>query len=507
MSRITFIFLLFVLTPNNSQAQTDTIAVKTIKGITDKMLELISGDINEERHWEEYRNLFLPTAHKTSLRPSAKPGRQLRTQNVEEFIRNVGPLFKKDGFKEVSIGLTINEYNGIATAFQSFHAKNLLGTYSKKGINCYQLVYADNRWWIVSTVFVNENPDNPIPEKYLDASLPDLDNTETSWRKLPTEIYGGKQDDIDFVDQYTGWYINGYGRIYHTKDGGQTWTKQWEKKGTFFRTIAFINKQVGFVGTVGTDYYPNVTDSIPLYKTIDGGQTWLPVSYSGPYVKGLCAIDIVEESTTKKTTNKQYHIYGVGRVGSPANILISHDGGTTWNAKSMKQHCSMLLDIKMQNKKTGFVAASSEEGNALILKTTDGGNTWNKVYQSTRPYENIWKLSFPSEQVGYGTIQSNNRDPRATQQRIVKTTDGGNTWKEMNLINDPKAREFGIGFIDENHGFVGTVNSGYETKDGGKNWTPIDMGTACNKIKIYNNNKGKIYGFGIGVDVLKLMMF
>ena len=92
----------------NLKAQADTLAVKSIKGITDKMLELISGDIDEPRNWEEYRLLFLPTAQKTSLKRDAKPGRQVRTWNLEEFIRTIGPLYARDGFEEVSTGLTLS---------------------------------------------------------------------------------------------------------------------------------------------------------------------------------------------------------------------------------------------------------------------------------------------------------------------------------------------------------------------------------------------------------------
>ena len=78
------------------------------------------------------------------------------------------------------------------------------------------------------------------------------------------------------------------------------------------------------------------------------------------------------------------------------------------------------------------------------------------------------------------------------------------TWIEIDLVDDVKAREFGVGFINENHGFVGTMNSGYETKDGGATWSPIDMGMACNKIRIYTKPDGNIYGYAIGVNVLKL---
>jgi photosystem II stability/assembly factor-like uncharacterized protein len=328
------------------------------------------------------------------------------------------------------------------------------------------------------------------------------------WRKLNTDRYPGKQDDIAFINEKEGWYVNGYGSIYHTQNGGETWEKQLEKKGTFFRCIAFVDSLRGFAGTVGTDYFPDVTDTIPLYGTTDGGKTWNPVSYAGPYVKGLCAMDIVKEQYINHgKIDYKIHIFGVGRVGSPANMMVSHDGGLTWTSNSMNKECKMLFDIKMFDKNTGFACAASDEdmgkSNALILKTSNGGKTWKKVYQSKRPFEGTWKASFPTEKTGYVTIQSYNPDPNVKQQRIAKTTDGGETWKEINLVENAGAREFGIGFIDENHGFVGTMNSGYETKDGGLTWTPINLGMACNKIRIYRDANGKIYGYAIGVDVMK----
>jgi photosystem II stability/assembly factor-like uncharacterized protein/dienelactone hydrolase len=345
---------------------------------------------------------------------------------------------------------------------------------------------------------------NDVLSKKDETKLP-----EKGWRKLNTERYPGKQDDIAFINENEGWYVNGYGNIYHTNDGGENWEKQLEKKGTFFRCIAFVDSLNGFAGTVGTDYFPNVTDTIPLYRTTDGGKTWNPVSYEGPYVKGLCAIDIVKEQFINHgKTDYKVHIYAVGRVGSPANMMVSHDGGLTWKSNSMDKDCKMLFDIKMFDKQTGFACAATDEAieksNALILKTNDGGKTWKKVYQSKRPFETTWKVSFPTEKVGYVTIQSYNPDPSAIQQRVAKTTDGGETWQEINLVEDASAREFGIGFIDENHGFVGTMNSGYETKDGGKTWSTIDLGRACNKIRIYRDANGKVYGYAIGVDVFKL---
>lgn len=330
-----------------------------------------------------------------------------------------------------------------------------------------------------------------------------------SWEKLNTDPYRGKQDDICFVDENTGWYINGFGKIYHTSNGGMTWVLQLEKKGTFFRCIAFTDSLNGFAGTVGTEYFPGVTDTIPLYQTSDGGKNWFPSVYVGKYIKGLCALDVVkEEYINHGEIGFKYHIYGVGRVGSPANFIVSHDNGMTFKSMDMSQYCKALYDVKMFNKKEGFACASTSEdietSHASILHTVDGGESWAKVYESKRAFEISWKMFFPTKKVGYATIQCYNPDTNISLQHFIKTTNGGKKWKEGELCNDAKARSFGVGFIDENHGFIGTMNSGYQTQNGGKDWTKMDLGRACNKIRIVKKPDGKIYGYAIGVNVYKL---
>lgn len=159
--------LILLSSPMVLFSQAEATAVKTIEGITNKMVEIISGPKGEERDWDEFRNLFLPRAQTISVIKSKDGRERLNVMNIEEFIRNIGPLYARDGFEEYSTGLTVNEFNGIAVAFQSFYCKNLIGTYENRGINSYHLIYAENRWWINSMSFANESEDSPIPEKYL----------------------------------------------------------------------------------------------------------------------------------------------------------------------------------------------------------------------------------------------------------------------------------------------------------------------------------------------------
>ena len=41
--------------------------------------------------------------------------------------------------------------------------------------------------------------------------------------------YKGKQDDIFFLNEKMGWYVNGSGKKFKSYDGGETWTEKINK--------------------------------------------------------------------------------------------------------------------------------------------------------------------------------------------------------------------------------------------------------------------------------------
>jgi len=338
----------------------------------------------------------------------------------------------------------------------------------------------------------------------LTVQMPARASTPASWQRLPTEPFRGKQDDIAFVSPDTGWYGNGDGKLYRTTDGGQKWEKVWERPGTFIRAVGFVDARHGYLGNVGTEYYPGVTDTRPLYRTQDGGVTWTPVSVPGiEIVKGICGIDVLQETRIfQGQTRSVPVIHAAGRVGGPAALLRSVDGGDTWTVIDLRAQAGMLLDVKFFDSRNGLVCASTSsdlrQGRALILRTRDGGATWTRAYESDRPFENCWKFSFPSRSVGYATVQ--NYEEGATRRVLVKTTDGGASWREIPLVDDARVRQFGIGFVDDDWGWVGTTTAGFETRDGGATWAPVAMGQAVNKIRILRSGS-RVRAYAIGVHV------
>lgn len=336
-----------------------------------------------------------------------------------------------------------------------------------------------------------------------------------AWEKLPTEPYRGKQDDISFVTPEVGWYVNGQGKLFSTTDGGRTWTKRVEMPGTFFRCVGFVDEELGFVGNVGTGYFPGVTDERPLFRTRDGGRTLEPVEVDAPALKGLCAIEVARYPFINAGVPGQKTLLAAaGRVGGPAWLLTSADLGETWSARDLSGECGMILDVHFFTDRIGLVAAASSsdvaESHALILRTEDGGATWTRVYESKRPYELTWKMHFPTRDVGYCTVQSYDPDPAASARFVAKTTDGGRTWKELPLVDDQRVREFGVAFVDERTGWVGAMPSGFQTTDGGATWAPVAFGNAVNKIRVLKGDldgdgaRDDFRAYAIGVEVHRL---
>lgn len=337
--------------------------------------------------------------------------------------------------------------------------------------------------------------------------FPEHSFAQYSWQKLAAAPNNGsKQDDIFFVNKDTGWAVNGSGRIHRTNDGGISWIKQLDKPGTYFRCIGFVNDTLGFAGNIGTDYFPNVSDTVPLYKTTDGGTTWTPVTvFNGPTPKGMCAISVVKTPFIN-AGNLDYKVtlFGAGRVGGPAFLVRSDDYGNTWTSVNLGAYCAMITDVHFFDKDTGFIFggtnANISASNATILYTTNGGQTFTPVYTSSRTVELIWKGSFPSRKTGYATVLSYDTGNR--NRYVVKTTDGGKTWSE-HLLSTAGQREFGIGFINETTGWVGTDGTGFETTNGGATWTPKTVGTAANKIRVVQAGDS-VVAYAIGLDVYKL---
>jgi photosystem II stability/assembly factor-like uncharacterized protein len=326
--------------------------------------------------------------------------------------------------------------------------------------------------------------------------------SEHQWRRTNAPMANSRTDDIWFLDANRGWAVNSNGHILHTGDGGATWVRQFSAgTGTYLRCVSFANDQQGWVGTV--------TASRRLFRTVNGGTTWTRVDNLPPEAPpAICGLSVVNE--------RVIYAAGTNFPDQPTGVIKTVDGGASWTGIDMGAHATLLVDIFFLDERRGFVVGGKadvpnpgrEHVIPVVLFTEDGGLTWeNRLagMEAELPRgEWGWKIQFLSETVGFVSLE--NFDDGA----ILKTSDGGRTWTRI-VINDPQnnANLEGIGFVDENLGWVGGWGDrqgvgGFtsETRDGGQTWTDANhVGNRINRFRFIR--EPELVGYASGRTVYK----
>ncbi len=142
--------------------------VTDIDSIIKQMYTTISGPAGAERDWDRMRSFYYPGAHlvRTGTDDDGVPCALV--MDVEAYIENVTPIFKKMDFYEVEIARRTESFGNIAHVFSSYEARSAPRDTEpiKCGINSIQLYNDGSRWWIINMLWDNEREGNPLPEKY-----------------------------------------------------------------------------------------------------------------------------------------------------------------------------------------------------------------------------------------------------------------------------------------------------------------------------------------------------
>ncbi|MCP4580257.1 MAG: M20/M25/M40 family metallo-hydrolase [candidate division Zixibacteria bacterium] len=169
-------------------------------------------------------------------------------------------------------------------------------------------------------------------------------NGGQDWTGQPTPT-GQRLYDVCFVDTAYGWTVGRNGAVLHTTDGGATWNFQTSGTSERLYGVQFTDRNNGW--TVGWNGV--------VRHTTDGGANWETV-YLG---------DNIEKYHVEFTDADHGCI-----VGWNGGIYITANGGDDWvemNSGTSKD----LYGVEFVDNQTGYAL-----GDGVVLKTTDGGQTW-----------------------------------------------------------------------------------------------------------------------------------
>jgi photosystem II stability/assembly factor-like uncharacterized protein len=242
-------------------------------------------------------------------------------------------------------------------------------------------------------------------------------------------------------------------------------------------SIYFTDANTGYVSINNTvDYSP------AILKTIDGGTNWIQ--------QFSCFGNVVIGPVFFPDTNTGYAIidYAPWPYGSDDRLLKTSNGGENWEIVYDFQY--PVASIFFTDINIGYAVGGNGPNEELMSKTIDGGLSWTT---QTLP-GGIASLFFVDANIGYGVAGTYSFPQHRT---ILKTTNGGTDW--ITILDEQDNALCSVFFISADTGYAAGYNVILKTVDGGLNWDNLQTGTyGCSFNSIYFTDKNT--GYAVGGD-------
>ena len=232
----------------------------------------------------------------------------------------------------------------------------------------------------------------------------------------------------------------------------------------------------------GVPTQPNVyyigTPGGGVWKTEDAGRVWTPI-FDHEHVASIGSVVV-----SPSDPNVVY--VGSGEQTQGDGVYKSTDAGATWNNVGLRDtHVIFGMIVDPRNPDVVLVAALGDRFSAAergVYKSTDGGKNWQKVLFKDADSGAVDLQADPDNpNILYASLWRRPLDPfsqgdeKEQNAWIYKSTDEGNTWKQVTgkgLPTEPMSR-VGLAVAPGTSGMrvYAIAKQGlFRSDDGGENW-------------------------------------
>ena len=342
------------------------------------------------------------------------------------------------------------------------------------------------------------------------------------------------------------------GGIWKSTDSGANWEPIFDKDGTAsIGSIAVSpsDHNIIYVGTGEACIRGNITYGNGVYKSLDGGKSWMNIGLKDTQHIGAVVVD--PKNPNIVLVAALGHAYG---PNEERGVFRTADGGATWQKVLFKDNKTGAIDVVFDpnNSNTLFAALwevvrtpwslSSGGPGSGLYKSTDGGSTWKRLEGHGLPADIMGRIGvsvsggdssrvyalieskegglYRSDDAGESWIRMNEdgrlrqrawyfshifADPKSTDTvyllntGMFRSTDGGRTF---NLLPAPHGDHHGLWIDPDNPQRMINGNDGGATvsTDNGKTWSTEYNQPTAQFYHVITDNRWPYYIYGAQQD-------
>ena len=306
-------------------------------------------------------------------------------------------------------------------------------------------------------------------------------------RTIGPAITSGRISDFAFHPDHKHVYYAAIssGGLFKTENNGTTWTPLFDSEGSYALGVVEIdptNPQVVWVGSGENNAQRSVGFGDGVYKSIDGGVTWVNKGLADSGHISQIWIDPEDSSTVLVAAQGP-----LWSAGGDRGLYKTTDGGETWTAILSIDEDTGINEFVVDPRNSDRIVASSYQRRrhvwtlinggpgSGIHRSEDGGATWTEITAGL-PEDDMGRIGLarvPSDPDRiYAIVEANDED-----RGIYHSSDFGLRWEKRSSHITTSPQYYNELVVDPvNPERVYSLDTfTHISEDGGRSWTPLGV--------------------------------
>jgi len=272
---------------------------------------------------------------------------------------------------------------------------------------------------------------------------------------------GAVPTDLAFTNENTGFVATSAGQIHVTTDGGGSWKAVVDLKRPV-RDITMVDAKVGFA----------VGDASLLLRTKDGGATWDPIDIKAQAPINLASVRCIPGATAEAGASCLL-ASGKGDV-----IVRTTDGGQTFTTITPSTDPIFAADYSVSPSIVGAGSAGA------VVVSSDGGATFARV--GSRLPGTFTRLRSTKAGAAFAAGDDG---------ALARSTDSGKSWSRVDVPTSESLVD--VAFASPMLGYaLDSDGALFKTSNGGTGWSTLDSGTTARPNAIDAPTDKRVLLFG-----------